>query len=160
MNEGKEAWTRACDPQALKAHLLLAKRSLSLGTALSSSLKANQEIYLICRVSSCPSFNTQLGRPEVTRTSERSLWLLGETAEWAPCCPELFYMGARIKTEVKIKPSSWNVNVGVFFFLSFFFLLFRAEPVAYGGSQARGLIGATAASLCHSHSNARSEPHL
>ena len=39
-------------------------------------------------------------------------------------------------------------------------LLFRAVPTAYGGSQARGLIGATAASLHHSHSNARTEPHL
>ena len=29
----------------------------------------------------------------------------------------------------------------------FFFFLFRAAPVAYGGSQARGLIGATAAGL-------------
>ena len=32
-------------------------------------------------------------------------------------------------------------------------LLFRAVPKAYGGSQARGWIRATAASLCHSHSN-------
>jgi len=45
-----------------------------------------------------------------------------------------------------------------FFFLSF--CLFRASPEAYGGSQARGLMGATAAGLRHSHSNARSEPHL
>ena len=44
---------------------------------------------------------------------------------------------------------------------AFFFLcLFRAAPTSYGGSQARGLIGATAAGLCHSHSNARSEPRL
>jgi len=32
--------------------------------------------------------------------------------------------------------------------------------VACGGSQARGLIGAVAAGLRHSHSNARSKPHL
>ena len=31
---------------------------------------------------------------------------------------------------------------------------------AHGGSQARGLIGTTAAGLHHSHSNARSEPCL
>ena len=42
----------------------------------------------------------------------------------------------------------------------FFFFLFRAVPTAYGGSQARGLIGATAAGLCHRHSNVRSKPHL
>ena len=33
----------------------------------------------------------------------------------------------------------------------------RATPVAHGCSQARGRIRDTAASLCHSHSNARSE---
>ena len=40
-----------------------------------------------------------------------------------------------------------------------FFLLFRAKLAAYGGSQARGPIGAVATGLCysHSHSNARSE---
>jgi len=32
--------------------------------------------------------------------------------------------------------------------------------VAYGGSQARGLTGAIAAGLRHSHSNARAETHL
>ena len=42
----------------------------------------------------------------------------------------------------------------------FFFLLFRAAPVAYGGSQARDLIGAVATSLCQRHSNAGSEPRL
>ena len=44
-----------------------------------------------------------------------------------------------------------------FSFLFFFFsFLFRAALSAYGGSQASGLIGATAASLHHSHSNATS----
>ena len=44
---------------------------------------------------------------------------------------------------------------------SFFFLfLFRATSVTYGNSQARGQIRAAAAYLHHSHSNARSEPHL
>ena len=46
----------------------------------------------------------------------------------------------------------------------FLFLLFRAIPAAYGASQARspirGLIGAVAAGLRHSHSNAGSEPRL
>ena len=39
---------------------------------------------------------------------------------------------------------------------------FKATPVAYGGSQARGQIGTAAAAngLHHSHSNARSKPHL
>ena len=37
---------------------------------------------------------------------------------------------------------------------------FRAAPVAYGSSQAKSQIRAAGASLCHSHSNARSEPCL
>ena len=35
-----------------------------------------------------------------------------------------------------------------------------AAPAAYGGSQARGLIGAVAASLRQRHSNTKSEPRL
>ena len=35
-----------------------------------------------------------------------------------------------------------------------------AAPAAYGGSQARGRIGAVATSLRQSHSNAGSESHL
>ena len=48
------------------------------------------------------------------------------------------------------------------YFLVFclFVLLLRAAPAAYGGSQARGRIGAAAAGLHHSHSNAASEPRL
>ena len=46
------------------------------------------------------------------------------------------------------------------FFFFGFFVFSRAEPVTYGGSQARGLVGAVAAGLHHSHSNARSELHL
>ena len=41
---------------------------------------------------------------------------------------------------------------------SLFFCLFRAAPTAYGGSQARGQIGAVASVLHYSHSNARSKP--
>ena len=48
-----------------------------------------------------------------------------------------------------------------FFLIYFlFFCLFRAVPMAYGGSQTRGLIGAVATGLCHSHSNAGSDPRL
>ena len=42
--------------------------------------------------------------------------------------------------------------------LFFFFFLFRDIPAAYGGSQARGEMGAVAASLPHGHSNARTKP--
>ena len=61
--------------------------------------------------------------------------------------------------------------VEVFSFLFFFvFCLFVvvvvivaiswAPPAAYGGSQARGLIGAVATGLRQSHSNVGSEPRL
>ena len=42
----------------------------------------------------------------------------------------------------------------------FCFLLFSAEPMAYGGSRAKSWIGAIAAGLHHSHSNVGSEPCL
>ena len=48
----------------------------------------------------------------------------------------------------------------LFYFILFFFLLLRAAPVACGDSQARGQIGATAAGLHHSHSNAGPKPCL
>ena len=38
--------------------------------------------------------------------------------------------------------------------------LFTVVLVASKSSQARGRIGAAAASLCHSHNNSRSEPYL
>ena len=48
----------------------------------------------------------------------------------------------------------------IFNFLILIFVLFRAALVTYGGSQARGQIGATAAGLHYSHSNPGSEPCL
>ena len=42
----------------------------------------------------------------------------------------------------------------------YFSLLFRAPPVAYGGSQVAVQIRAAAASLHHNHSNVRSKPYL
>ena len=63
-----------------------------------------------------------------------------------------------------IEYSSLCYTVGLFgylFYLIIFkFLTFRAIPTAYGGSQARGLIGAVATGLHHSHSNVGSEPSL
>ena len=59
--------------------------------------------------------------------------------------------------EFRHKP--WKrTTPGAILFL--FLLLFRAAPAAYRGSQARGLIGATAAGLLQSYSNARSQPRL
>ena len=55
-------------------------------------------------------------------------------------------------------------NMFLFYFILYFifFLLcfVLLGPKAYGGSQARGLIRATAAGQCQSYSNAGSEPRL
>ena len=48
----------------------------------------------------------------------------------------------------------------LFIYLFIYFVFFGATPAAYGGAQARGLIGAEATGLHHSHSNARSELRL
>ena len=52
--------------------------------------------------------------------------------------------------------SSWTLMF-CFVLFFFFFFLFGAAPAVYGSSQARGRIGATPASLHHSHSNAGSK---
>ena len=56
----------------------------------------------------------------------------------------------------------------LFYFILFYFILFifcllsffRAAALAYGGSQAKGPIRATAAGLHHSNSNVGAKPHL
>ena len=57
-----------------------------------------------------------------------------------------------------------QLNFNSTLFLSFFFFSFlpfsRAAPTAYGGSQARGRIGAVASGLRQSHNNAGSKPRL
>uniref|UniRef100_A0A8D1PF60 RRM domain-containing protein n=1 Tax=Sus scrofa TaxID=9823 RepID=A0A8D1PF60_PIG len=61
--------------------------------------------------------------------------------------------------------SANRVTAAVAFFFCFvlfscLFAISWAAPGAYGGSQARGPIGAVAAGLCQSHSNTGSEPRL
>ena len=55
----------------------------------------------------------------------------------------------------------WQQILCLLFFIYFlFFGISWAAPMAYGGSQARGRIGAIAAGLRQSHSNAGSQPSL
>ena len=62
--------------------------------------------------------------------------------------------------------SEWGKFTIIFFFFFFFaffgllLLLMGAAPVAHGGCQARGLMGAVTAGLHQSHSNAGSKSHL
>ena len=51
-----------------------------------------------------------------------------------------------------------KISIRNWFFFSF--PLFKATPMTYGGSQARGQIGAVAAGFHQSHSNVGSEPYL
>ena len=61
------------------------------------------------------------------------------------------------KTVHIVEVPSFLFIPGMFIFIFYFFAFSRAIPVAYGASQPRGLIGAVATSLRHSHSNAVSE---
>ena len=80
-----------------------------------------------------------------------------------------------VNTKPTLQPSPYFTSRCVLFFLFYahthkhmhiyiyiylFILLFRAPPMAYRGSQARGQIKATAAGLRHRHSTTRSEPCL
>ena len=53
-------------------------------------------------------------------------------------------------------PEKYHTSEIFFFFV---FYLFRAAPMAYGGSKARGPFGAGAAGLRHSHSISGPELH-
>ena len=65
--------------------------------------------------------------------------------------------------ECKLVQPHWKTTWKGFFFFSsscLFAISWATASVAYGVSQARGLIGAVATSLRQSHSNEGSEPHL
>ena len=67
-----------------------------------------------------------------------------------------------MKIDVKVVEMKCDAYLFMYLCIYLFICLFAfsgAAPAAYGGSQARGPIGAVAASLRQSHSNARSEPH-
>ena len=68
-------------------------------------------------------------------------------------------MCAESEERVQAKEIS-EIQVSYIYIFVCLFVCFRATPAAYSGSQARGLIGFTAASLCHSHNNIKSKPHL
>ena len=70
----------------------------------------------------------------------------------------LFSLCSEIRDDRKFN-LIWGWSI-FFFFFFWPFCLFRATPAVYGGSQARGPIGAVAAGLHHSHSNTTSELHL
>ena len=76
------------------------------------------------------------------------------------CCYRAYRL---VSSPTSINAIMWAPSTSVWtswFFVFFFFCLFRATPEAYGGCQVRGWIEAIATSLRHSLSNSSSEPHL
>ena len=93
---------------------------------------------------------------------KRSLWISSGIvihALWAARLNCLYNQRSEVSCFAKSRKGPVPTNFFFFFFFGLF-VFSRAAPKAYGGSQARGLIGAVATSLSHSHSNAESEPHL
>ena len=56
--------------------------------------------------------------------------------------------------------ATYTIQFYEHFKIFFFFFIFSGGLMAYGGSQAKGQIGAIAAILRQSHSNAGSQPRL
>ena len=81
-----------------------------------------------------------------------------------PAAQHCLYQEEPLQTGSQWTPSCFvfcSIVVKIYLrFTFFFFCFFRAPAMAYGGSQARGRIGAAAVSLHHSHSNMGSEPGL
>ena len=105
------------------------------------------------------------------------LWHFGEWGPWATTpwtylvsqhpalcilCGKHFSTQVTQRVFVFVLTSDWHTSKESMdrFRVLFCVCLFRAEPVAYVSSQARGWIGATAAGLHHSYSNRRSKPCL
>ena len=64
------------------------------------------------------------------------------------------------KPDIRLIIQNFIFYFYLFIYLFTFFAFSRAAPMAYGGSQARGLMGAVATGPRQSHSNAGSEPRL
>ena len=103
------------------------------------------------------SQNSNLGKVVLWDTSPPSSQSAGFQSKVAGLCPSnsCFDLLAGCARAVP----AWTLFIYLFYFRRGQ-ACSRAASMACGGSQARGLIGAAAPSLHHSHSNARSELHL
>ena len=106
---------------------------------------------------------------QISRTSAASQKVLCVPSQSIPIpLSQTWCLFWPLSLQICVSCSSASINgitqhallVSSFFILFFFFLLLMATAAAYGSFQARGRIGAEAAGLRHSHSNARSELHL
>ena len=105
----------------------------------------------------CAHFTSahQQGSPRPRRDLDKERLLTDREHVLGPVSPGFFTCVASLNLQ-----GSSEGSLRASLCLSFFFLLFRAAPTAYGSSQAKGRIGATAASLHHSHRISGSEQHL
>ena len=71
-------------------------------------------------------------------------------------CPLIFLPTGNHQFALSVCESASALSYSFVCFI-ILFLLFRATPMAYGGAQAKGHIGAVAAGLHHSHSTNRSK---
>ena len=98
-------------------------------------------------------------RPGIKPTSSQTLcWVLNLLSH---------NKNSKLALSTQLFPLLFSLSLFLFLknylFINLFIFVFFclvAATAAYGGSQAMGVIGAIAASLCHSHSNTRSEPRL
>ena len=90
------------------------------------------------------------------------IWVLGSkfpffSGDFLSLQRDIFYWVSRIDGEQWTFLRLYRMNIYLFICL---FAISWADPSAYGGSQARGLIRTAATGPCQSHSNAGSQPRL
>ena len=86
--------------------------------------------------------------------------ILGTRSQWLLCQHRQRTCLSSQKILLDSVVLDWEFFFFFFFCLLSFFFFFSVVPAAYGGFQARGLIGPVAAGLHQSHSNEGSELHL
>ena len=86
------------------------------------------------------------------------IFYIGYVKYTGTCCLTAFHFIALHRYSVFYKLNVCdNLALSEYTGAIFLGLFFRAAPSVYGSSQARGLIRAVSAGLCHSHSNVGSE---
>ena len=105
----------------------------------------------------CATYLRDICRDRILGHSEYSLDVtVSPLQPKARHCKIIHLITLRVKKIINILEDLDNLSSFIYLFICLF-AFFRVAPVAYGGSQARRLIGAVATGLRQNHSNARSE---
>ena len=162
----KTCWSLAPEPELLLISIFLKS---SLGECIKCAVSQPAELLLFINSSliillqsphmaSGPEATTICSN-RTTTPAEPPVWVI-PTSVFGSC---LFPFSEHSKSSSDFTCFSTNVASHSVIFVCLFCFVFafsRAALMACGGSQARGWIGAVAAGLRQSHSNAGSEPHL